>query len=509
MPLVGAGQFTIIDVNDGVTSSLSNESAVLAASSAGTVASYTGAETQFKVIEGGADTTSAWSYYISGTGGGISYRDSDDAADRTGTGMAAGALGGANLVSYSEYNAATWSLPYSGPTISTGVSDPYGGADAMRIALTGLGGLSIIVPPGFTADGTSAYTMSFWCRLVSGTATFSATIQGEGFGSSYNSQLITGTWVRVAITAVPSAGSKTYIQPLAATSGTTTLEFFGVQLEVASSASALTRTSGSVASGTRGYVRVSALTQDLSYLDITAVKAPGTTITRRFSVAKARQGVRGTITTSRAITGTAWSDSEANSAIVDAGGISPIQGDVVTLYNSSSGFSQTRVYTAAGAWSALAGFFGGDVLVNGTLTAQKIVAEGVTRTRRAQASTSWLATNTWHNLTSVIVPCDADGKRTIIASVGFADESALNTPNADGISFGGYLRIQVNGTTIDSYEPDGSCKDGFTTQLSFIYMDETSRSGSTTFVLQGRVVVTGKATTSYRKPTLVVMETIR
>lgn len=88
-------------------------------------------------------------------------------------------------------------------------------------------------------------------------------------------------------------------------------------------------------------------------------------------------GQRGTIQTARAIVGTVWSDAEAEVAISEAGGGSPLRGDVVTLYNTGAGFSQTRVRTTEGAWAALAAFFGGDVLVDGSIVADKIAAQAI------------------------------------------------------------------------------------------------------------------------------------
>ncbi|RWO06292.1 MAG: hypothetical protein EOS07_21875 [Mesorhizobium sp.] len=88
-------------------------------------------------------------------------------------------------------------------------------------------------------------------------------------------------------------------------------------------------------------------------------------------------GQRGTIQTARAIVGTVWSDAEAAVAITEAGGGSPLRGDVVTLYNTGAEFSQTRVRTTEGAWAALAAFFGGDVLVDGSIIADKIAAQAI------------------------------------------------------------------------------------------------------------------------------------
>lgn len=531
MPIVTTGALTIVDVNDGGAAYLTNDSTILTATNAGVVSSFTGAETQFRITEGGADTTNDWSYYVSGTGGGISYRDSDDAADRTATGMAAGALGGSNLISWSEYNAATWWLPYAGPTLTTGIADPYGGTDAVRITMSSLSGLSVSFP-SFTANGTAAYTLSFWCRLVNGSGSFAASVQGAAFGSSYASQLSSGSWTRVVITAVPSAGSKTYIELISGMSVTATLDFFGVQLEQSVSASALVRTAGSVASGTRGYVKVTALSQDLSYLDITAIKSPGTTFTRRFSVAKARagangtngtngaNGVRGTIVTSRAITGTAWSDTEAVSAISAAGGGTPLQNDVVTLYNSTASFSQTRVYTASSTWSPLAGYFGGDVLVNGTLTADKIVAQGVTRTSSWTGIDTYGNVGVWNTALSITFTCTPEARRTIIVNVEFSDESDANTPNSTAADFQAYMRILLNGNppyvniggTMTAVDVDSYCKSGTTTALSWVFLDTTSRSGSVTFDLQTKVMNFGgavRARSGYRNPTMTILEHIR
>lgn len=522
MPIVTTGALTIVDVNDGGAAYLTNDSTILTATNAGVVSSFTGAETQFRITEGGADTTNDWSYYVSGTGGGISYRDSDDAADRTATGMAAGALGGSNLISWSEYNAATWSLPYAGPTLTTGIADPYGGTDAVRITMSGLSGLSVSFP-SFTANGTAAYTLSFWCRLVNGSGSFAASVQGAAFGSSYASQLASGSWTRVVITAVPSAGSKTYIELISGMSVTATLDFFGVQLEQSVSASALVRTAGSVASGTRGFVKVAALSQDLSYLDITAIKSPGTTFTRRFSVAKARagasgtngtngaNGVRGTIVTSRAITGSSWSDAEAVSAISAAGGGTPLQNDVVTLYNSGVAFSQTRVYTASNTWSPLAGYFGGDVLVNGTLTADKIISEGITKTYSQIGSNVYFPTGQWNNIAAMSVVCNAGAKRTILVNCEFADETAFGVPTGSPSAFQGNLRLAINGTPT-VYDVDTYCWNGTTTALTWVFLDTTSRSGTVTFTLQGKVdnfPGATRNTSGYRDPTITILEHIR
>lgn len=66
-----------------------------------------------------------------------------------------------------------------------------------------------------------------------------------------------------------------------------------------------------------------------------------------------------------------WSDAAANSLVSSSGYGSPIQGDIVTLYNSS--FSQTRFYSS-GSWLVLTAYINGNLLVSGTLSASVITA---------------------------------------------------------------------------------------------------------------------------------------
>jgi hypothetical protein len=114
-------------------------------------------------------------------------------------------------------------------------------------------------------------------------------------------------------------------------------------------------------------------------------------------------GARGAITTARAISGSTWSDSEAATAIADAGGVSPIAGDTVTLHNSATPYSETRIRSSAGTWTALTVVFGGNVIVDNTLTAAKIRASAVTADKIAAnaviASKIAVAdmTNIWRN----------------------------------------------------------------------------------------------------------------
>lgn len=83
-------------------------------------------------------------------------------------------------------------------------------------------------------------------------------------------------------------------------------------------------------------------------------------------------GARGTVQ----IVGTgysSWSDSSANAEIASQIGGGPTNRDMVTLTNGSS-FSQTKFYSS-GSWLTMVAFFGGNVLVNGTLSCAALIAD--------------------------------------------------------------------------------------------------------------------------------------
>lgn len=141
---------------------------------------------------------------------------------------------------------------------------------------------------------------------------------------------------------------------------------------------AATPSSGVTGSLSSGTYTVTGLANDTGSVDLVASRAGYPSLTCRFTLSKSRKGTRGSVQTARAISGTAWSDSEAATAISNAVSDTPAPADVVTLYNTANGFSETRVRSSGGTWTSLTAFFGGDVIVDRTLTASKIQANGLT-----------------------------------------------------------------------------------------------------------------------------------
>lgn len=149
------------------------------------------------------------------------------------------------------------------------------------------------------------------------------------------------------------------------------------------------------------FVKITSLTQASSWIDITATKAGMQNLVRRFSVARANTGAtgtRGTMTVSRAISGSSWSSTEAASAISGAGGGSPLRGDTVTLYRNSPAYSETRVFDGTN-WITQAAYIAGSQVIDGSLNGGKITAGTIVSDRIAANTiqTSRLAISDFEN----------------------------------------------------------------------------------------------------------------
>ena len=128
---------------------------------------------------------------------------------------------------------------------------------------------------------------------------------------------------------------------------------------------------------------VTAMSADTATVTITATRTGSPTQTKLFSLAKVRPGAIGVdgIRGSRQIlvAGTAWSDQAAWQGIVAQTGTSPVPADMVTIADAASGFSQSKFYSSGGngtttwgTWNVVTSYINGNLLVTGTLGADKI-----------------------------------------------------------------------------------------------------------------------------------------
>jgi alpha-tubulin suppressor-like RCC1 family protein len=155
---------------------------------------------------------------------------------------------GENLISYSTYNASTWSkIETTGTgTLTTGITAPDGTASAVRITFNNNGNILLRVTiPAFTPNGTDTYTTSFYVRLISGTGAVSTDLADGNPSLDYSSQLVTNQWIRISASGVPTATSKTFVDLISDTNTNYVLDYWGAQLEKKPVAGAYTATNGS------------------------------------------------------------------------------------------------------------------------------------------------------------------------------------------------------------------------------------------------------------------------
>jgi hypothetical protein len=88
-------------------------------------------------------------------------------------------------------------------------------------------------------------------------------------------------------------------------------------------------------------------------------------------------GVRGTVNIAGAITASVWSDALAVLVISNSGYGIPQTRDIVTLYNTSTNYSESKFYDGTN-WLSLDAYVNGNLLVTGTVVADKIAASSIT-----------------------------------------------------------------------------------------------------------------------------------
>ena len=382
MPLVSTGEITIADVSDGLSISLSQSSHVVATAADGTGGDYSGASTTVSVLLGATDFSSSW-FVTAVAGPGVvgaltesTYQVSDLTVDSGYVDFTATKQGFVSLTARFSITKAKQGavgptfriLPSAiGFTFTDGVADP---ADQV-ISIQAYRENSDMPVLFFASNGIELETDE-------GVATpmgFSLGMPIVGDGSvCYITPEDLGAGDQMYVTAI--FGEATQVAHIARINYSTadagaTRNIFRGDFAIGQ----IYAVGDEVLFNGSGYVcRVQHIASVLN-------QPPNEPVTQNTwwtkSAAQGEQGERGTKQAAVAIPGTVWSDSAANAAIAAAGWGLPINGDVVTLYNSSVAFSQTRVY-GNGVWIVLAAFFGGDVLVDGTILGQKIAAGTIT-----------------------------------------------------------------------------------------------------------------------------------
>lgn len=347
---VYSDSITVAKLSDGasgVTALLTNESHTLAADAAGNVPSYAGAETWMKIFVGAADDTAAWTFA---------------AAASSGVAYTLGAVAGTHygkvaitaLTADTGYVDITASKPgYASITKRFSVAKSKAGAAGDWVSYVFKESASkpatpsgtVPIPSGWLDAPPSSYTYPIWMAkaAVSGSTgqagAWSAPVQVTGTNGADGPYVVFQYAKNASTSSAPASGWSA--SPPSLSGGEYMWMRSGTVVPPASSPGSWS--TGYRVSGEKG--------------------ADGIGI----------NGQRGTVNIAYAVGGSSWSDSSANSAISGAGYGSPVNRDVVTLYNNGANYSETRYYNA-GSWIALTAYINGNMLVNGTLSASKLSA---------------------------------------------------------------------------------------------------------------------------------------
>lgn len=172
------------------------------------------------------------------------------------------------------------------------------------------------------------------------------------------------------------------------------------------------------------------------------------TLTKTQTFSKAKAGQRGSVQMAATTAGTTWSDSAANAAILGAGYTAVVDRDVVTLVNAGAGWSEARVYVS-GSWLTLNAFITGNLLVDGTIAANKLATDSAVITGTAQIADGIIGTAKISSaaITSVKI---ADAAITS-AKIGVAQVDTLRIAGnsvtvavaGESVSYDAYITINV------------------------------------------------------------------
>jgi hypothetical protein len=142
-------------------------------------------------------------------------------------------LGTGNLA-----QAFTWTRYFPENNVyTTGIDAPDGSMTAVRMSCrtTGSSVLRCTFTTPFTPNGTDTYVVSFYVRKISGTASTSGQLTYDLADATpsgdYLPQLVTGKWVRVVVSAVPTAVVKSFFDVLSDNTNDYVLDFWGVKVE--------------------------------------------------------------------------------------------------------------------------------------------------------------------------------------------------------------------------------------------------------------------------------------
>jgi hypothetical protein len=331
----------------------------------------------------------------------------------------------------------TWSIVSGSATFTTNTN-------TLSIANSGMTSNVVVFQASVTSNGITYTDRTTVVKVVQGSSTVTAFLTNETFS--------------VAALAAGSVLSYAY-------SGGTYKVFSG-STEVTGTAvaySIVSSTGVSATVATTGIYSIDNMTSDSASFVIRAIYA-GITVDKTYSVTKSKStfngdtgsngsdgsngsnGARGTVNIARSITGSIWSDTEARLALSTNGYGLPQIRDIVTLYNTSTNYSESKFYDGTN-FLSLDAYINGNLLVTGTIVSDKIAANAITSIKIAANAI------TADKITAGTITADKIDSRglsikdvngNIILAAGTALQNQIN-PYASGATVGA-----PNGTYVGS-----------------------------------------------------------
>jgi hypothetical protein len=242
---------------------------------------------------------------------------------------------------------------------------------------------------------------------------------------------------------------------------------------------------------TQGAYAVTAIAQGTDTIVVTYRATFGSsTVDKDFTVSKAKQGnpgggtpgQRGSMTFHITISGTVWDNTAADNAVVSQVG-SKVLNDVVEETNQSAQFTESRFWDGSN-WDKITAFVNGNLLVDGTVGAQKVAANAITGDKLAVGA-----------ITADSAAVDSLNASKLTAGFINAQRIAADTITTNMIlsksctAFDTFVRGAGNGTQSFSFTMDHS---GVATAIGIVNYSFSGSSGNFSFSLD----IDGQQTTA-------------
>lgn len=390
--------------SDAINVLLSNESHIVPATYLGDVTSFSGASSSIALFRGATDETSSWT--VSRSDNGLTTTLSGYTV--TVTGMSAGVDVGYSDITLSRTGYTSITKRFTVTKSKAGEEGAVGSASLLYLSATSQ--VFIVSKDGSTSPASIVLTA--YDTNLTGSAVFEVIAGSASLSGTGNTRTLTAANILTDLVTIRATqdgytdtitivrvrdgtdsisvflSNQSHIVP--ASSGGVVTDFSGASTSIIvyrgstldTTNWTISKADNSVTTALSGYTVTAtamAANKDTGFTTITLSRAGFTSLTQQFTITKSKAGIdgqsdgRGNINIAVETTGSVWSDATAEAAILAAGYTAVQSRDIVTLYNPTTGFTETRFYSG-GTWLIATSYINGNLIVDGTIGADKIEA---------------------------------------------------------------------------------------------------------------------------------------